>query len=225
MQFITALFSGTDKTLLNSAFALGIVLVLIVLGVWVLKLFTRAGAGMARGRNARLRVVEAAMVDSKRQVVIVRRDNVEHVIMTGGPQDLIIESGIPVPEPAMARRGAAARTQAQAQPQAPPARPAAPPDIDTPIVPDVPVPRDVVDRLNDLARPAPLAPRAALRRGSLLRPVQSVIPMSQPPHADNSDGLPADSANTSPGGETGGQTGVGGRKRIYRNVVNRGEWS
>ena len=93
MQFMTALFGGTENTLLNSAFALGIVLVLIVLGLWGLKVLTSATGKMA-GSRKRLLIVDKAQVDGKRQVVIIRRDDVEHVIMTGGPQDLVIESGI-----------------------------------------------------------------------------------------------------------------------------------
>jgi flagellar biogenesis protein FliO len=219
MQFITALFGESgNNTLLNSAFALGLVLVLIVLGTWVLKLFTRAGSNLGRGRNARLKVVDAAMVDGKRQVIIVRRDNVEHLIMTGGPQDLIIESGIPVAEPApQARRAAAVRPQSPPQP-AP--RPATAEEIATPIVPDRPVARDVVDRLNDLARPAPLAPRASLRRTALLRPVESVIPMSPAHRPDNSAGVRSDSAKTGAVSETSGQTRVvAARNRFFRNVV------
>ena len=36
MQFMTSLFGGSAGTLLNAAFALGIVLVLIVFGLWLL---------------------------------------------------------------------------------------------------------------------------------------------------------------------------------------------
>lgn len=42
----------------------------------------------------RLGVVEHASVDGKRRLILVRRDDVEHLIMTGGPVDLIIETGI-----------------------------------------------------------------------------------------------------------------------------------
>jgi flagellar protein FliO/FliZ len=119
MQFMTALFGGTESTLLNAAFALGIVLVLIVLGLWGLKVLTNA-TGRLNSTRKRLVVVDKAQVDGKRQVVIIRRDNVEHVIMTGGPQDLIIESGIAAPQPVQpmpARR-----------PQRPAAAPAARPE-------------------------------------------------------------------------------------------------
>ncbi len=42
----------------------------------------------------RLGVVEQATVDSRRRLVLVRRDDVEHLIMTGGPVDVVIENNI-----------------------------------------------------------------------------------------------------------------------------------
>jgi hypothetical protein len=48
----------------------------------------------------RLDVVEHASVDSRRRLILVRRDEVEHLIMTGGPVDVVIETGISVrPQP------------------------------------------------------------------------------------------------------------------------------
>jgi flagellar protein FliO/FliZ len=42
----------------------------------------------------RLAVMEQASVDGKRKLVLIRRDDVEHLIMTGGPVDVVIETGI-----------------------------------------------------------------------------------------------------------------------------------
>jgi hypothetical protein len=42
----------------------------------------------------RIDVVEQAPVDGKRKLLLIRRDNVEHLVMTGGPVDIVIESGI-----------------------------------------------------------------------------------------------------------------------------------
>jgi flagellar protein FliO/FliZ len=42
----------------------------------------------------RLSVIEHASIDGKRKLVLVRRDDVEHLIMTGGPVDVVIETGI-----------------------------------------------------------------------------------------------------------------------------------
>jgi hypothetical protein len=217
MQFMTSLFGGSAGTLLNAAFALGIVIVLIVLGLWLLKLLTRATGRLGQANEKRLQVIDTANVDGKRKVMIIRRDNVEHVIMTGGPQDLVIESGIAVPEPQPLRRPMAARAAA------PTPKPAEPADIAMPITPDRPVTRDTVDRLNDLARPAPLKPRVALRHTALLRPVgpgeKPVIPMGPELAVDNSAGASGDSARGQAGNETGGQVSLGGRNRFFRSVA------
>jgi len=45
----------------------------------------------------RLAIMEQASVDSRRKLVLIRRDDVEHLIMTGGPVDVVIETGIASP--------------------------------------------------------------------------------------------------------------------------------
>jgi flagellar protein FliO/FliZ len=45
-----------------------------------------------RTRPARLAIVDAFDLNRNRQLVIVRRDNIEHLLMIGGPNDLVIES-------------------------------------------------------------------------------------------------------------------------------------
>lgn len=42
----------------------------------------------------RLDVVEQWNLDARRRLVLIRRDDVEHLIMTGGPVDVVIETGI-----------------------------------------------------------------------------------------------------------------------------------
>ncbi len=48
----------------------------------------------------RMTVIDAVRVDGRRRVLLVRRDNVEHLVMVGGPNDLVIESNI-MREPAL----------------------------------------------------------------------------------------------------------------------------
>ena len=52
--------------------------------------FIRGG----RNRLPRLAVLDAAAIDTRRRLVLVRRDDVEHLIMIGGPTDVVIESRI-----------------------------------------------------------------------------------------------------------------------------------
>ena len=57
-----------------------------------------AGSGFFGPKpERRLGVVEQASVDGKRRLILVRRDNVEHLIMTGGPVDVVVETGIGAP--------------------------------------------------------------------------------------------------------------------------------
>lgn len=72
-----------------------VVLALIGLTAWLVRRFgsNRLGAG-ARGRQPRLAVIDAATVDGRRRLVLIRRDNVEHLLMIGGPTDLVVEPNI-----------------------------------------------------------------------------------------------------------------------------------
>jgi flagellar biogenesis protein FliO len=47
-----------------------------------------------RGRQPRLAVIEVAGVDQRRRLVLIRRDNVEHLLMIGGPSDVVVEPNI-----------------------------------------------------------------------------------------------------------------------------------
>jgi flagellar protein FliO/FliZ len=55
---------------------------------------SRFGAAALRGRQPRLAVIEVAGVDPRRRLVLIRRDNVEHLLMIGGPTDVVVEPNI-----------------------------------------------------------------------------------------------------------------------------------
>ncbi|MBW8282197.1 MAG: flagellar biosynthetic protein FliO [Rhizobium sp.] len=77
--------------------ALGVSLALLCLFIVLWLLRNRAPSPFVRGgrnRQPRLQVLDAAAVDARRRLVLVRRDNVEHLVMIGGPTDIVIESGI-----------------------------------------------------------------------------------------------------------------------------------
>ena len=91
-----------------------------------------------RGRQPRLAVIDTAMVDSRRQLLLIRRDNVEHLIMTGGPTDIVIEPNIVRAAAAPAREAAPARaTPTLAEP--PPRAVALTDGGNWPLQPDTPV--------------------------------------------------------------------------------------
>jgi flagellar protein FliO/FliZ len=83
-------------------FAFLAVLALIALAAWLVRRFAgnRLGANTNRGRMPRLAVIDAAAVDGRRRLVLVRRDNIEHLLMIGGPSDIVVESNIVRASPA-----------------------------------------------------------------------------------------------------------------------------
>lgn len=199
MQFLTALFGGSENTILNAAFALGLVLVLILFGLWAMKFFLSASSNMARGRNRRLTVVESVQIDARHKVTILRRDNVEHVIMTGGAQDVVLETGIVVEKVGIRRPAPAQPAAAQVQPTAAEElRPQPPATARTPM-----------ERLREAGRPAAQRKAPQLRNTSLLRPPGRADPPVIPMNGYNSDALAADSAKTGPVTETNGQAKLG----------------
>jgi len=112
-------------------FFLAFVLVLAVIGLiaWLVRRFgsERFGGSSARGRQPRLAVVDAAAVDARRRLVIIRRDNVEHLLMIGGPTDVVVEQNIvramgaprdKTAEPAVVRGPSVSETAARPAPLA-----------------------------------------------------------------------------------------------------------
>src|SRR6187397_315087 len=77
-------------------FAFIAVLALIGVAAWLVRRFAtnRLGTNTNRGRMPRLAVIDAAAVDGRRRLVLVRRDNVEHLLMIGGPSDIVVEPNI-----------------------------------------------------------------------------------------------------------------------------------
>ncbi|MGI6853407.1 hypothetical protein [Mesorhizobium sp. 1B3] len=104
------------------------------------------GTFVAGGRNrkTRLAVMDATAVDSHRRLVLVRRDDVEHLILIGGPTDVVVEQNIRLSQtrrPALASgppQEPPTRSQRAPEQQRPPQpRPVAPGPVSAP-----PAPRD-----------------------------------------------------------------------------------
>ena len=103
------------KILFDFSIAFLIALALIGVTVWLVWQFRTnrlSGAAARRRQSRRLAVIDAARVDGSRSVVLIRRDNIEHLLMIGGAADVVIEANImratgaresarpPAPEPA-----------------------------------------------------------------------------------------------------------------------------
>jgi hypothetical protein len=92
---------------LKILFAFIVVLGVLALALWLVRRFGRERLTSAggRGRQSRLAVIDAANVDGRRKLILIRRDNLEHLVMIGGPSDVLIE-------PNIARAGVAPREAA-----------------------------------------------------------------------------------------------------------------
>jgi flagellar protein FliO/FliZ len=100
--------------------ALGFVLVLIA---GLAALLRRSGFGdrlaiaPAAGGERRLALVEVRPLDAKRKLVLLRRDDREHLVLLGIGGDLLIESDIPAPPVRPAATAEAAGAAAATPPE------------------------------------------------------------------------------------------------------------
>lgn len=95
MQYIENLV-GIENAPMASYIAMAVTALIVILILWlIIRLIRRPRfASSRRNKQARLAITDAATVDSKRRLVLLRRDDVEHLIMIGGPTDIIIETDI-----------------------------------------------------------------------------------------------------------------------------------
>ena len=78
---------------------IAIVLILALLGfaAWLLRgyiLGDQATSIFGGSREKRIGVSDVANIDGRRKLMLVYRDGVEHLILTGGPVDMLIEQNI-----------------------------------------------------------------------------------------------------------------------------------
>ena len=119
MSWLTGLF--TDETPAPAAFGLVGLLALLVIAMAIARMRSkRGGMFIAGGRNRRQRlaVMDATAIDNRRRLVLVRRDDVEHLLLIGGHNDVLVESDI-----AVSNQGAASDTAGGAQATVSQARP------------------------------------------------------------------------------------------------------
>lgn len=85
-------------TAVKMVIALAFVLALVLLAGLLLRKIAGGRLSMngqaGRARAPRLGIVDMFDLDRQRQLILLRRDNVEHLVMIGGPNDVVIEAGI-----------------------------------------------------------------------------------------------------------------------------------
>lgn len=158
--------NGSRFIIAAGAVAIGLLCLVTVL--WIMR--NRPSSPFIRGgknRQPRLAVLDAAAVDTRRRLVLVRRDDVEHLIMIGGPTDIVIESRIaPIDESASVNDGPA-------------------------VIERKPIEPAVADAMEAKAiAPAQVRPVAAQPEAAVAMPVRPVaVPQEQP--AARSEPAPA----------------------------------
>ncbi|MBO6901975.1 MAG: flagellar biosynthetic protein FliO [Rhizobiaceae bacterium] len=143
-----------------------ILLLVILIIVRVVRGLT-FGTFVAGGRNrkTRLAVMDATAVDSHRRLVLVRRDDVEHLVLIGGPTDIVVEQNIrlqtaarrPAPVEPRPVEDVAVRQAPESlrPPQAAAEPPAAPQPAATPKPAPAPAsPASLTSRISSALRPA-----------------------------------------------------------------------
>ena len=201
-------FLGTDLPAWQNylLLAAGAVVVLLV-ALWLLRKLTR-GTFVSGGRQAqpRISVEDAAPVDSHRRLVLVRRDDVEHLLLIGGASDIVVEHNIrhsspaqlpsqrelgerpraasPQPaQPSMAHAVQPARPLPPAMPAAAPLRPVMPAQLPRSVSPaDPAAPQRMEPRLDQPAPAAPVVRPEASRFATpvALQRVEPQLPGSRP---------------------------------------------
>ena len=149
-----------------------------LIGLWVLYwLFKklRHGTFISGGRNAlpRLAVQDATPVDSHRRLVLVRRDDVEHLLLIGGNTDIVVEQNIrhgvsaqraapeamlrerPMAEPAPRLMPPLQPMPQRAAPMPPPARPVQPAPPRQEVRMEPPVSSQTIIQTAPLVQPVP----------------------------------------------------------------------
>ena len=156
-----------------------IVLGLIGLTAWAVRRFGagRLGGVSARGRQPRLAVVDYASVDGRRRLILVRRDNIEHLVMIGGPTDIVVESNIVRATPAP-REVPVAR--APAVPEPPPRA--------------IPLPDAAAATIAWPQQPEPVPPPPPAARAARVEPAAEEMPaVPLQPHAEPPPRAPRES--------------------------------
>ncbi len=177
-EFLEPIFGQWGAVVVQFLLTVAIVLALLGMAIWFVRRYSgiRLG-GIGRGRVPRLAVVDALPVDRRRKLVLIRRDNVEHLLLLGGPGDVVVETAIQrvrQRNPQQAAQMAAARAAMQ-QPAAPAEAPHAPPEEPAPASEPIPFP---VARNNSAQRAAGTE-RPSLR-SVRLPPPPAPEPMPEP---------------------------------------------
>lgn len=94
LQFLNSPIGDSKIMQAGVLFAIFIAIALTLIILWRIVFQSRVRGNAIGGKPSRIAVVDVFDLDRNRQLVLVRRDQVEHLVMIGGPNDLVVETGI-----------------------------------------------------------------------------------------------------------------------------------
>lgn len=169
---------------------LALVALLVLYGIIRLIRRLRSGTYVAGGRNrkARLSIMDAAAVDTHRRLVLVRRDDVEHLLLIGGNSDIVVERDIRLSGPV--RRSAPTMEPVVEEPSPAPApRPVthapAPRPVTTPTRPVTTPVAPPLATARPQPAPAPRAPSVAPAPRPVATPTRYTPPVKSKDEIDD----------------------------------------
>ena len=89
---------GELDQLLKAVAALVFVLGLMGGLAMLLKKLGLSGAMPVKSGDKRLKIIEVLPIDGRRKLAIIQRDDVQHLILLGGNEETVIESGFAAPD-------------------------------------------------------------------------------------------------------------------------------
>jgi flagellar protein FliO/FliZ len=181
MQWLNELPFADNRVLqIGFLLACGIAVLIVLALLYRLAFAHRLRVPGGRTRQPRLGLVDAFSLDGQRQLVLIRRDNVEHLVMIGGPNDLLVESQIN-------RVAVPARENTQASPLLVPSAPVRQVPLPAPALAEAPAPAAKIPVSPPQPAAAPVVPKApAPAHPSAPAPVQTSVPafaQASPPAA------------------------------------------
>lgn len=170
-DMLVPIFGENGAIIVQYVVTLAVILGLIVLIVWAIRRYGSGRVGpTARGRLPRLAVVDALAIDNKRRLVLVRRDNVEHLVLIGGPTDVVVEPSIVrqrvAQRPGQPTPAGRAAQPPTAAPQPPPPPPAPLSQMTAQAAPRVPPTRTPVAAADPAENAIPFPPRRSPLRAA-----------------------------------------------------------
>lgn len=135
---LSSIFGSETSSAVQYLIAFAIIFVLLTLFALVLRRLTGTGPTLSgsesnRTRQPRLGIVDIYELDRQRRLILLRRDNSEHLLLIGGPNDVVVETNItrvqgtritPIPSEHPERFDTIERSQESAPPPRPVIEPA-----------------------------------------------------------------------------------------------------